>query len=259
MFTRSKTGEEKYNEDCFLIGENFIVVTDGTTTKGEVLLKESDGVFVSRFVCNSMKNVPLDKEPIEILETINELLAKELNIKNRQGVFASCSLLIFNAVRNEIISYGDCRYKVNKVEYGFEKKIDKELSKIRSDIVKQELASGKTIDDVKENDVGRKAIEQALTKSVEYANQNGEYGYPVLNGKGVLKELMSTVKVKKGDMVILSTDGYPRLYSTLKKTEKYLRKALKKDPLCIGGYMSTKGIMGSNVSFDDRTYIRVKI
>ncbi len=259
VFTRSKSGEEKLNEDCFIVGSDYVVVADGTTAKGKTPIGESDGRFVARFVCNCLNNISLNLQPLEILEKINEMLSKELQSKNRQGDFASCSIVIFNSVRNELISYGDCRYKVNNIEYGFNKKSDCELAKIRSNVIKQLLRQGKTIEDIKNNDEGRRLIEEKLKEQVKHANQKSEYGYPVLNGKGVLNSFINTIKVKKGDRIILSTDGYPKLLPTLKKTEKNLMKTIKKDPLCINELINTKGVMGENESFDDRTYVRIKV
>ncbi len=258
-FTRSKTGQEKFNEDCFFIGNNFVVVADGTTSKGANNSKVSAGRIVARFVCDCFKTISSKLEPIAILNTINELLAKELQIKNLSSDFASCSLLIFNAERNEIISYGDCKYKIGDKEYGFENKSDKELAKIRSRVNKKALSLGMTIEQIKQYDLGRQNIVEKLKNNINNANKITKYGYPVINGKGILKQFVSVHKIKCGEVIILSTDGYPKLLSSLRRTEKALMKVLEVDPLCINVFLSTKGIANGNESFDDRTYIRIRV
>ena len=54
----------------------------------------------------------------------------------------------------------------------------------------------------------------------------------------------------------MATDGYPKLYDTLEKSEEYLAHILEYDPLCFQEYKSTKGLQKGNSSFDDRTYIK---
>ena len=258
-FTRSKTGNEKLNEDSFLIGKDFVVVADGTTAKGKSFLGESDGRIVSRFVCECFKNISLSLDPIQILNQINLMLANELESKNIKSDFSSCSLLVYNDVRKEVFSYGDCMYKIGSKEYAFVKNSDIELAKIRSNVIKESLSNGATIDEIRNKDIGRQAIEESLKENVKYANILGERGYPVINGKGIVEDYIDLIKVDKGSEIILSTDGYPKLLSTLNKTEKLLARIIEKDPLCIDDYLSTKGVMNGNESFDDRTYIRLKV
>lgn len=57
----------------------------------------------------------------------------------------------------------------------------------------------------------------------------------------------------------LASDGYSRIFSTLKETEDELERLLKIDPLCINENLGTKGRMEGNNSYDDRTYIKVEI
>jgi len=58
---------------------------------------------------------------------------------------------------------------------------------------------------------------------------------------------------------VLCSDGYPKIFSTLKEAEEYLEYIIKNDPLCykINPYFG--GIVKGAISFDDRAYIRFKI
>ena len=58
---------------------------------------------------------------------------------------------------------------------------------------------------------------------------------------------------------ILASDGYPVLADTLEETERLLACSLAEDPLRIGEHLSTKGVAAGNESFDDRTYLRMKL
>ena len=62
------------------------------------------------------------------------------------------------------------------------------------------------------------------------------------------------VSVHRDDELILATDGYPILKSTLKESEDALIDVLKEDRLCFRKYKSTKGVSTDANSFDDRTF-----
>lgn len=60
--------------------------------------------------------------------------------------------------------------------------------------------------------------------------------------------------------IILATDGYLRLDTTLAKTEAHLRYVIDNDPLLIRGlWQGTKGVRPGAESFDDRTYVRFSV
>jgi len=60
----------------------------------------------------------------------------------------------------------------------------------------------------------------------------------------------------KSHEIVLASDGYPFLKSTLEASEKALEELLKHDPQCVNSFIATKGLVEGNKSFDDRTYIR---
>ena len=61
--------------------------------------------------------------------------------------------------------------------------------------------------------------------------------------------------VESNSQIILSSDGYPKLFTTLQESEEYLFSVLKDDPLLYKKYKSTKGFMKGQNSFDDRAFI----
>ena len=67
--------------------------------------------------------------------------------------------------------------------------------------------------------------------------------------------MISVYKVLDNSQIILSSDGYPQLFETLKESEEYLFTVLKEDPLLYKKYKSTKGFMKGQNSFDDRAFI----
>lgn len=59
--------------------------------------------------------------------------------------------------------------------------------------------------------------------------------------------------------IVLASDGYPFLESTLAASEERLAQQRKNDPLNIGHFKATKSFLPNNSSFDDRAYIRFRI
>lgn len=257
-FTRSKTGLEKDNEDCIFISEDFAVVVDGITSKTKSLKSETDGRFVAKFVCDCFSQISADLTPYEILKELTSRLRKALIEQNRNSESAGCSIVAYNALRRELFSYGDCHYAIDNKSVKPQKESDIQLSKHRSSIIKQLLSQGKTVDEIQKNDIGRNAILDGLIEASKLANCKCENGYAVLNGTDVIEEFIQTVKIEQGQMIILSSDGYPDLFPTLEQSEENLLNLIKKDPLCIDELIGTKGVAYGNESYDDRSYVRLK-
>ena len=59
-----------------------------------------------------------------------------------------------------------------------------------------------------------------------------------------------------GREIVLASDGYPFLKPTLADSEAALAHLIATDPQCIREFIATKGLVGGNRSFDDRTYVR---
>ena len=70
---------------------------------------------------------------------------------------------------------------------------------------------------------------------------------------------MRVISVPKCAQIVLASDGYSVLCGNLQETEKVLFNILGHDPLCIGEYLSTKGVARMNDSFDDRAYLRLQL
>ena len=104
---------------------------------------------------------------------------------------------------------------------------------------------------------GREAITPFLQKQMILENTlDFEFGYTVANGNGFYPKHIKEYDVKSGDVVVFATDGYPKLFDTLKESEEYLQNILQSDPRCIKEFKSTKGLEQGNNSFDDRAYVK---
>ena len=79
-------------------------------------------------------------------------------------------------------------------------------------------------------------------------------GYKTLEKDIHVISISNTIK-----SIILTSDGYPVIEETLEKTEETLFNILKKDPLMIGKYATTKGLSDNKCSYDDRSYLRYDV
>ncbi|MCX4319949.1 hypothetical protein [Roseburia sp. 1XD42-69] len=120
----------------------------------------------------------------------------------------------------------------------------------------KEILQGAKIEDLEQNDIGRAGIAQNLKMQFAFENKAGYFGYPVLNGMGIDKSMIKRYPVKKGDVVILASDGYPVLRESLNQCERELDNLKKNDSMCFRIFPSTKGIKPGNVGFDDRAFCR---
>lgn len=168
---------------------------------------------------------------------------------------ASC--IVYSRKRNEIWMVGDCQCIAGDTLYENQKPYEAELARRRADIIKTLLESGeRSVDDIRKDDEGRKAIIPDMVKTMQ--NQNKTYA--VVDGFDIPMQKVKIIPL--GDncrQIVLASDGYPFLHDTLEESEAALRKQLESDPLNIGCFKATKAYIAGNNSFDDRSYIRFTI
>ena len=132
------------------------------------------------------------------------------------------------------------------------------MSEVRSLAIRCLLLEGNTEEELLENDEARDWIMNILKRQYHLENEEGVYGFSVFSGKGTVKEF-SVIDVPNGAEVIIASDGYPLLLPTLKESEEKLKEIVENDPLCYKQYLSTKGLVKGNQSFDDRSYLRFRV
>lgn len=134
------------------------------------------------------------------------------------------------------------------------------MSETRSVFLESEITRGIPLPNLIKHDSGRDFIFPLLVKQAilqNHSSSNQPYTFAAFDGFPIKMEQVNIYPIGKEKTIILSSDGYPKLFSTLQKTEAYLTTILKEDPLCFRKFKSTKGLIKGNVSFDDRTYLRL--
>lgn len=256
---KGKSVDQALCEDRLLITDDFIAVVDGVTAKSSQTFNgKSGGIAAAEVICNAIENFPLDISVENATQLLTEAVAG-LYSKGEEKGSAAAGVIILSLFRNEIWSIGDCQCIINGEKHLHEKEIDLLISQRRADFIKNAIENGATEEDFLKNDTGREYILPAIKEQQKHANTLGELGYAVINGTPIPQELIVVYKVKQGDAIVLASDGYPFLCDTLEESEYLLEKELSQNPLCYKNYKSTKGIKDGNLSFDDRTYIKIII
>lgn len=140
--------------------------------------------------------------------------------------------------------------------------VDNLYTDIRMKLLDYLLKTGCTEKDLLKEDESLEFIKQItkrqpLIQNKEFGN---EYDYAVVDGFNIAKELIIIVELDENvKEIVFSSDGYPKIYSTLKESEDYLNYIKENDPLCYKIFKNFKAIYDGQVSYDDRSYIRFEV
>lgn len=256
QFIKGKNENSLLCEDGLFINDDFIAVFDGATSErnGDFNGRTGGRAAMEKAV-EIMHKAPADIDAVTLFVKINNGILS-LYHGESTGEAAVCAI-IFSRYRNEIWAVGDCQCRINSQYYPHDKEVDTVLAKVRAIVLELARLEGKTDEELMSNDIGRQFIVPILKKQHLLANSDSRFGYAVLNGTPFDKNKIEIHPVNDGDTVILASDGYPFLHSSLEQSEKALADTIKENPLCCDEkYEATKGIYNSNSSFDDRTFIK---
>lgn len=247
-------------EDGLILGEHIIGVIDGVTAKGKRLWDgKKSGCYAKEILQEYLRQDVERQSAEELMGNLDRILSEHARDAGgflSREEYPRAAVIIYNDFYKEIWSYGDCQCRINERVYAHSTKVDELNAMLRSFYLEYEILQGAKIEDLEQNDIGRAGIAQNLKMQFAFENKAGYFGYPVLNGMGIEKSMIKRYPVKKGDVVILASDGYPVLRESLNECERELDNLKKNDSMCFRIFPSTKGIKPGNVSFDDRAFCR---
>ncbi len=257
IFVCGKANNPDTCEDMIVKTEDFYAVIDGVTSKSNKLYEgKTGGRYAAEVLAKAIKAFDINETAVTAFEKLNSAIAEtyQLHNENFDSSIQAC-VVIYSKHRKEIWNYGDCNLMINEERIEHNKKIDEVLCHLRSFVIQTHLAQGGKIEDIYNNDIGREAILPFLKTQSIFANADGYFGYPVLKGNGINEKHIKVYRVCEGDHVVLASDGYPKLYSSLEESEEYLQNMLQLDPVAYKENMQTKMLSSNNVSYDDRAYL----
>lgn len=165
----------------------------------------------------------------------------------------TASAAVYSHHFRQIWLVGDCQCIADGLYHENAKPQEEVWANERSEYLVQAIRNGLKVEDVQNDDPGRKHILPELTSSCKRQNID----YAVIDGFCIPFGKVKVIEVaNSNESMILASDGYPFLKGSLAESECALEALLREDPLCIHVFKATKGLVKGNKSFDDRSYIR---
>jgi hypothetical protein len=270
QFIQSKTGNPDDCEDAFHINEHFVAVIDGATSKtARRWNRETCGRTAVKIIRQALDKMPGDYTARQAADLMTSLVhtcytdynaLAEIQRDPNQRITASCAAVSLS--RQEVWLIGDCHFLLGSHYIANPKRIDQMLSEIRALVIELEIQKGVTLEQLKEYDRGRAFILPLLQGHTLFQNNitAPEYWFPAVDGFTISDAgIIITSIPDRVTTIVLATDGYPVLQDTLKDTERILQEILQNDPLVFRQYKSTKGMLKGYVSFDDRTFVKIRL
>ena len=155
----------------------------------------------------------------------------------------TCSAVVFSRVSREIWLVGDCHCLVGNQYIDNPKPAEAMLAAQRADEMKKLLAQGISQEELLSNDTARPLIIPHMIQTMKEQNIT----YSVIDGFHIPRQHVKVITLDfQPQEIVLASDGYPFLRSTLAESEHELAQLLAEDPLCIHRFKATKGLMQGN-------------
>ena len=240
-------------EDGIVVSNDFAAVIDGSTSKTPTRLDPSmkNGRFAMLLISEYIKQMPANYTMYDFCRDITLRIAEEYNKRGITERMAehpeerlTASAIVYSNCRKEVWMVGDCQAIIDGTYYDNSKPYEQEIAMQRATLIKKGMSPKDA----------RRAIEPQLIKAM-LEGQNLQYA--VIDGTPIY--MPGTRIVKASHSVVLASDGYPTLLPTLSESEEALAQHLTEDPQNISDFVATKGLVESNISFDDRAYIKLTL
>ena len=255
---------KKKSEDGIVVTDNFVAVIDGSTSKTDYRhsLFRSNGRYAmqltARYISKMPKNTTSEQFFCGVTAYIRKHYKKSMlpRLAEHPEERLTCSAVVYSRLNREIWMVGDCQCLINGELFDNPKPAEAELAAMRAEEVKRLLAAGVTQDELLRNDTARPKIIPHMLEAMRQQNIT----YSVIDGFAIDRLHVRIIPLDfRPWEIVLASDGYPVLCPTLAESEEQLRKQREEDPLNIGRFQATKAFHPDFNSFDDRSYIRLKI
>lgn len=263
-----KKADQHLCEDHIVTTHNYIMLIDGATSKSDLMF---EGLTSGKKACDLLEKALVKAAPnldafafVDVMtNAIYEFYQKHQltqRMETQPHDRITAAIAVYSVFHQEVWLIGDTQCLINQQCYTNEKLIDQDIANARALYLEMALARGEKISDLLENDQGRQFVLPLLKHQSIYQNSHisSKYAYGVIDGFPPKPEHLLIISVNH-PIIILASDGYPKLFPNLQQSEDYLTKQLKQDPLCYQSLRSTKCLAAGQASFDDRSWVKFKI
>lgn len=265
QFVESKT-DGRACEDLIVVNDAFAALIDGASdATGAVFAEKSGGRFAAEVIAESIRDLAAIATARMFADNLTSALVAA--VAETHGKLAAdsrwpaASVVCVSAHRREVWRIGDCTARVAGVLHAPNKRVDDAAYGFRAAINAAMLQTGSTLADVIETDPGYVATRALLDIQQHLSNKLGPWGFGCVNGTPVPDEYLEVFPLAtQPTEVILASDGYPVVHSTLGESEETLANLMSEDPASIDQLwvMGKPTRPGANAP-DDRAYLRLLV
>lgn len=250
----------KKSEDGIVVTADYIAVVDGSTSKTSRRhsLFCSNGRYAMRLVCRYLRHAPKNLSCHQFCTGVSRYIRKHYWSWQLSRLAAhpeerlTASAVVFSRVRREIWLIGDCQCLVGGQLYDNPKPYEQQLAEERAAII----ASSQQPEAFLLHDTAREAIIPHMLETMKQQNVS----YAVIDGFPIPEAHVRVITLDFQPWnIVLASDGYPQLHTTLAESEEALHRQRQEDPLCYRNFKATKAFYPGNNSFDDRAYIKFTV
>ena len=251
-----KHSDGNLNEDGYTVTDDIIAVFDGSTDKTGSS-PPTPGRQATLSLLEAVPDIGQLSNPEEVVNRLHEAVA---SVVHRGVVNPSAVGAIIHITMGKVIRIGDISVGINGHFDIPNKRIDQVAAAARVALLRSRLLAGDSVTILQETDPGRNMILPLLIESKQWRNRDDSlYGFATIDGRGTPMPMVDIFDIPSGSEIILASDGYVSPQSTLEESERMLQGLLARDPLRLESPPGTKGILPGRASFDDRTYVRVRL
>jgi hypothetical protein len=250
------------NADRLLPGPAFIGVVDGSTWKPWESADKADGARIAEVVALTLESLPASTSAREAVDLITAAVRSVWAGTEEPVARRPCATFaVLSVARRELWRVGDAWLVVDgEVLAPAARSLELAVARERADLLRKRLLSGASINDLLKDDPGRTAILPRLGELTRRRNATDGDAFGAVDGSAVPNAYVEVIVLPaNAHEVVIASDGYPHVTSTLAETEEALRDRVTRDPLMIEEPPATKGVRPGAISFDDRSFIRVKL
>lgn len=258
-----KFDDETRCEDGIVVTDEHIAVIDGATAKSSVQPNTtSPGKAITMAIAEYLTETRTTHYGAELVRRLSRFVRRRLLVPNAYGrpsvEAPSASLAVYSREAKRITVVGDIAVMIGETIHRTQTPFDLCMSQTRSIVNWIKISEHGSAMADRNVDAGREFILQILRLQHLFRNVEGDnpWAYGSIDGFPVPARFIAEYVVKDGQEVVLSSDGYPLIKSSLGEAEAALARVLAEDPLRTLKYLDTKGMMPGQVSFDDRAYVR---
>ncbi len=259
QFSHGKVADNSYCEDRFAIGTAACAVIDGSRGPGHMETPMIQTALDR--AADIIAAVGPDMTPRALFDDLTRSLAAtktEFRLDEHRYT-GGYHVVCYSAAHRQIWRVGDCQYRFGGTTYRNDLELEEIGARQRAVWIHSLLVRGQTADDVMASETYATMFLPFFAPLLDFANRpDHRFGFGVVNGMAIPDKFIEVHDIPPAvPEIILTSDGYPLVCDTLADSEDALMALVKTDPLCINENITSKGLMPGQVSFDDRTWLRI--